>query len=338
MSSWLHLCTDDIADNDDSRCTAIRTGRLIAASLSLVGCLLALLVIMVYKKFRFATQRLVMYLLFSCLFIALFSLHNIAGDSPACTAKGFFRNYFGLTQNLWIICIDVHLLVLLLTQHKYRHIEKVFHGVVWGGALLLSIIPLIGGHYGHAGLWCWIKGGSDYENALRVICYYFWLMLLVFGGGMIYGYIIYNILGKINSYDGTYSPENEAAKAQYKKNIRPLLLFPLVCLLLASVSTANRIQNWANPGNPVFELSLLHALVSPLWGFFNALLFLLNKDTVRQLHPVVFWAELTQWTKTTFAVTRSQDTRERNMDYTVKDEKPETCRSAAEEGSEGDMN
>ena len=53
---------------------------------------------------------------------------------------------------------------------------------------------------------------------------------------------------------------------------------------------------------------------------------------------VVFWAELTQWTKTTFAVTRSQDTRERNMDYTVKDEKPETCRSAAEEGSEGDMN
>lgn len=335
MSSWLHLCTDDNKDNDDYRCSAIRTGRLIAASLSLVGCLLALLVIIVYKKFRFFTQRLVMYMLCSCMLIALLSLHNLAGDSPGCTAKGFFRNFAGVSQNLWIICIDIHLLIVMLKNGRQQHLEKIYHGVVWGGALVLSIIPLIGNHYGHAGLWCWIKGGSDYENVLRVICYYLWLMLLVFGGGVIYIYIVYKVMKKINSYDGTYNPETERSKAQYKKSIRPLLLYPIVDLVLASISTANRIQNWANPGNPVFELALLHSIVSPLWGFVNALVFLLNKETVKQLHPVTFWQELRQWTKTTFTFTKSVDTRAKNLEYTVKDEKPPVTNDA--EQSFGEM-
>ena len=335
MSSWLHLCTDDNKDNDDYRCSAIRTGRLISASLSLVGCLLALLVIIVYKKFRFFTQRLVMYMLCSCMLIALLSLHNLAGDSPGCTAKGFFRNFAGVSQNLWIICIDIHLLIVMLKNGRQQHLEKIYHGVVWGGALVLSIIPLIGNHYGHAGLWCWIKGGSDYENVLRVICYYLWLMLLVFGGGVIYIYIVYKVMKKINSYDGTYNPETERSKAQYKKSIRPLLLYPIVDLVLASISTANRIQNWANPGNPVFELALLHSLVSPLWGFVNALVFLLNKETLKQLHPVTFWQELRQWTRTTFTFTKSVDTRAKNLEYTVKDEKPPDTNCA--EQSFGEM-
>ncbi|KAL5259808.1 hypothetical protein ACHWQZ_G010052 [Mnemiopsis leidyi] len=338
MTSWLHLCTDDNKDNDDYRCSNIRTGRLISASLSLVGCLLALLVIVVYKKFRFFTQRLVMYLLCSCMFIALFSLHNIAGDSPGCTAKGFFRNVAGLSQNLWIICIDVHLLIVMMKSSiNHYQLEKIYHGVVWGLTIVLSIIPLIGNHYGHAGIWCWIKGDSNYENVLRVICYYFWLMLLVFGGAVIYVYIVYKVMKKINSYDGPYNPDTERSKQQYKKSIKPLLLYPIVDLILASVSTANRIQNWANPGNPVYELALAHSIVSPLWGFVNALLFLLNKETIKQLHPVSFWQELKHWSKTTFTFTKSVETKSKNMDYTVKDEKPPEEPSAYQDQSFGDM-
>ena len=49
---------------------------------------------------------------------------------------------------------------------------------------------------------CWIKGGSDYENALRVVCYYLWLMLLVFGGAIIYIYIVYKVLLTVYTIHG----------------------------------------------------------------------------------------------------------------------------------------
>ncbi|KAL5259810.1 hypothetical protein ACHWQZ_G010054 [Mnemiopsis leidyi] len=298
MTSWLHSCSDENKDNDDYRCSNIETGRLISASLSVVVCILALLVIVVYKKFRFFTQRLVMYVLCSCMVFALLSLNNIAGDSLECTAKGFFRNAAGLSQNLWIICIDVHLLIVMMKPSmNHYNLEKIYHGVVWGLTIVLSIIPLIGNHYGHAGM----------------------------------------VMKKINSYDGPYNPDTERSKQQYKKSIKPLLLYPIVDLILASFQTAHRIQNWALPGNPVYELALAHSIIAPLWGFVNALLFLLNKETIKQLHPVSFWQELKHWSKTTFTFTKSVETKSKNMDYTVKDEMPPEQHSAYQNQSFGDM-
>eukprot|EP00116_Pleurobrachia_bachei_P006156 sb/3466418/ len=314
-SSWLTLCTDETTS--DTRCHTITVCRTIAATLSVIGCLVAFLNIIVFKKFRFFTQRLVLYLLCSCFLLATLSFQNHT-KSGGCFFKGFLRQAAGLSQNLWIICINIHLLLLVVyNKDRPKYLEHVYHGCVWGVCFVMSIIPFIGHHYGDAGIWCWIKGDTDYEHGLRVACYYFWLMLLVFGGAGIYGVIIYNLWSRINSYDGTYNPEIEKAKERHRKSIRPLLFYPIVDLVLASISTTNRIQNWANPGNPVFALYLLHAIVSPLWGFANALLFLMNRDTLRQMHPVVFWKQLKQWGITTFNFTKSVNTQPNVQPYTI---------------------
>lgn len=338
MATWLNACTDNSPENDDNRCEALKICRTISASLSLIGCLLALVVILVYKKFRFLTQRLVMYLLLPCTFMALFSLHNISGNTSVCSAKGFFRNFFALSQNFWIICINVHLLTVLIMRSKYRHLEKIYHSVVWGGAFLVSLIPLFGNHYGNAGIWCWIQGHTKYENVLRVICYYMWLLIMIFGGALIYIFIIFKVLQRVNSYEGTYSPENEQSKQQYKKSIRPLLFYPIINVLLASVPIANRIHNWSHPGHPNFGLSLAHSITSPLFGFVNACLFLLNKDTLIQLHPVNFWNALCIWSKSTFTFARSSaEPKAKNLDYTMKDQMPTLSKISGNDESVADM-
>ena len=149
-SNWLKKCVSD--PEDDWRCKTIQIGRTTSAVLSMLGCLFALFVILIYKKFRFFTQRLVINVLVACFFLAAMSLdtRNI-GDTVECSVAGFFRNIFGLTQNLWIICVVVHLLILAVTQTRYKHLELIYHCVVWGLGFLMSIIPLIGNHYGPAG-------------------------------------------------------------------------------------------------------------------------------------------------------------------------------------------
>ena len=338
MTTWLSACAGGIPGNEDYRCKAIRIARQTSASLSLIGIVISFLVIVVYKKFRFFTQRLVTYLLISCTFIAMFSLDSITVDTSSCVAIGFFRNFFGLSQLMWILCINIHLLVVLVKQVNYRHLEKVYQITVWGGSFVVSIIPLFGVHYGNAGIWCWIKGQTSYENVLRILCYYLWLILMVFGGAVIYIYIVFKVMQRINSYEGTYDPEKEQSKQQYKKSIRPLLFYPLINLFLASIPLANRIHNWTDADNPSFGLSLAHSITSPLFGFVNACLFLLNKDTLTQLHPLHFWHAICVWSKSTFTFTKSSaDTREKKMDYTLKEEDEPDANESANADSSSDM-
>ena len=61
----------------------------------------------------------------------------------------------------------------------------------------------------------------------------------------------------VNSYEGSYNPETEAKKRQYKKSIRPLLFYPLIDLILASVSNFNRHKHlWLQ--KHIYELKFVN--------------------------------------------------------------------------------
>ena len=81
------------------------------------------------------------------------------------------------------------------------------------------------------------------------------------------------------------TPDIDDLKKSYKKYIKPLLLYPLVNFVLAIPVTANRIQNWVHEDKPVFGLFLCHSIVYPLWGFCNAMMYFMSKETIMQLHP-----------------------------------------------------
>lgn len=65
-----------------------------------------------------------------------------------------------------------------------------------------------------------------------------------------------------------------------------LRLYPIVYLLANFFPLINRIQNASSSGrhdNPVFVLTLLHALTNPLQGALNALVYGCDKETLSKL-------------------------------------------------------
>ena len=296
--TWLDKCAQP--SNNDTRCRAIFYARTTSAVLSILGCCLVLFIIIVYKKYRYFTQRMVLYLLLPSLVVAATSLYPYISDDPSCQVVGYFFNFGILSQRLLLMCLIIHLLLFVLLQNRPACLETVFHVVVWIGSLGISAIPIFGSHYGPAGVWCWIKGSSTYENELRVGCFYLWMLGVVLFEIAGFVAIILKVRSQIHGVQGQ-GADVEAKKQAYKKAIYPLLIYPLVDLLLALPVTANRIQNWLNPSEPIFWLYLCHSVVYPVWGFCNAMMYLLNRETLQQLHPSRLWNRITNWTRTTFS-------------------------------------
>ena len=297
-NNWLIDCEKEGADqshSSDPKCRAIFYARTTSAALSVLGCFLVLFIIIVYKKYTRFTQRLVMYLLLPTFVISAASTYPFISDtSVSCEVAGFFMNWGTLSQRLIILCIVVHLLVFTFNQTRPKCLELLFHFVTWGLSFCFSIIPIPGHHYGSAGVWCWIKGVTPYEDELRLGCYYIWVWCCVSLEIVCFTLVVVRVRKVLRRLQGmsASNPEVEETKRRLKKYIYPLMLYPLVNFILAIPITANRIQNWVNEGHPVFLLFLCHSMVFPLWGFCNAMMYFMNKETLLQLHPYNVWESI----------------------------------------------
>ena len=288
FQTWLTNCTvgKDQAHNSDVRCRIIYYARTISAALSVLGCVLVLFIIMLYKKYHHFTQRLVMYLLLPTFVISAVSVYpDISNSDTSCEIAGFFMNWGLLSQRLIILCIVVHLLVFTFHQNRPKYLELIFHIATWGFSLCFSLVPIPGHHYGSAGVWCWIKGQSRYENELRFGCFYVWVWFCILVEIVCFVLVVVRVRKQLKMFERMSTPDIDDLKKSYKKYIKPLLLYPLVNFVLAIPVTANRIQNWVHEDNPVFGLFLCHSIVYPLWGFCNAMMYFMSKETIMQLHP-----------------------------------------------------
>ena len=151
----------------------------------------------------------------------------------------------------------------------------------------MSIIPIFGHHYGAAGTWCWIKNETLYENILRLVCLYLWLILAVIIEMVCFAMIVCKIHQQLRllTSNSHCASEIMEKKQLYKKYVYPLLFYPLVNFVIAIPVTANRFQNWLSRDEPIFVLYFLHCTFYPLWGFCNAVTYFANRETLRQLNP-----------------------------------------------------
>ena len=300
-STWLSNCTNtsNPASSADYKCRAIFYGRTAAASLSIVGCCLVLFMILVYRKYRHFAHRMILYLIVPSIIISVVYVypHRLKDESLYCQISGFLINMCTFTQRIQILFIVIHLLVFTVKERRPKYIEHVFVGIFCFVPPLISSVPFIGkhSHYGYAGDWCWIKGENKYENFLRLFCLYFWMLLFIVVEFVCFSIVIFKVRKHIKQIQAISinGPEDRASINRYKKQIYPLLCYPLVNMLLATLTTANRLQNWLYPNNPDFALYLMHSIIHPLWGFCNAMMYFISRDTLREFNPSSVWEQLT---------------------------------------------
>ncbi|XP_067948414.1 G-protein coupled receptor 157-like [Watersipora subatra] len=265
-------------DNPDLCHTVIIVKR-IAACISLLGCILMLVNIFVYKKLNTFIQRIILYMTIASLLSAVaYIMGDLLEDGPFCTFQGFVTNFADWSVLMWILLITITLYLVVIWDHRLDKKEWVFHIVCWGTPLIASCIPFIDdNHYGPSGAWCWI----DY-TIWRFAVWYIPLFLLMGVIVLLNAHMVYLVHQRAKNTGGIYNQETEESHRQVVTEMKSLRLYPFMYLLLNIFPLCNRIYDAVMPHQANFILTLLHAISCSSQGTLNAFVFGFNKQTLEE--------------------------------------------------------
>ena len=277
-----------------------------SALVSVIACAGVIALILLFKKHHFFTQRLVLYLNIIALTNAVaVTLHRVDYNGSNSATEGFcmFSGFFDQTTSwgllIAVCCITVNLLLNVVFQKRTEKLEKLYFVLIFVFPLTFNWIPFIEQAYGLAGAWCWIRSENEDCNGtfmfgivLRFVLWYVPLYVILIILVVIYVIILYKIAKDRHKWEGKYDPNSQQLKEQMQKEVRPLIAYPLIYLLINVVPLINRIHNTVLPSNPELTLWILTALLFPLTGGFMALAFTFDPQTIRRLKMSQFHAAL----------------------------------------------
>ena len=283
----------------------IVVGGLNAASgfVSLLASCLVIALIVLFKKWQFFTQRLVLYLAISVVFQSIAAM-IIKVDYNNETSEFYlhFCQFSGfVAQNAtWMVLnavasITVYVFVGAVFSKQTDRFEAVYLFFIFVFPLLINWIPFIDTAYGKAGVWCWIRSEDDFCNkflfgqVLQFVLWYIPLYLIL----TILLFLYAVILVKIHCYDrrrwtGNYKFVDEQHQIKMiSREIRSLLRYPLIYFLINLFPLALRIYGaFESNTSKLLPLWILTAIFFPIQGGFMALAFTLDPDTRKRLRWV----------------------------------------------------
>ena len=279
--------------------------RIVLSSASCCILLCAIGLIVLFRKYHFMSQRLVLYLasfsfVFSVTQIINFDSH-IASMSKRhlqyCIAIGFVTQITIWWEILATTCImiDIFLKVAFRIQSTEK-LEKLYMLFIIATPLTFCWIPFIDDHYGPAGLYCWIRDRnlddcslSKFGNWLRFSLYYIplYTIMTVLITLVIISMIIVQWRNK--QWVGKYSPERRLVHQMIQKEIRPLLYYPFIFLVINIVPLIRRIYSIHDTTDDFFfALTAIQVVVFRFQGVLIGLAFALDPETRKKLK----WAEI----------------------------------------------
>lgn len=279
-------------DSDDY--TIVAAISTMTSIVSLLACLFMIGVIVLYKKYLIFTQRLILYLAIAATLASLSTtLHIAERDGPEwlCIAGGYLDQTTSWSVLIAVTCITINLTLVVLFHKNTKKLEKPFLFFIFIFPFAISWIPFIKDAYGESGAWCWIRFEDDdcdtfrFGVILQLVLWYIPLYILFAILTVVYVIILVKLKRDRHKWTGKYDPTAEEMKRMMQKEIRPLLWFPLIYLLLYLIPLVNRIEGAA--GDPVLTLWILTAILFPLQGGFVTLVFTLDPETFKRLR----WSE-----------------------------------------------
>ncbi|KAL8616226.1 hypothetical protein ACOMHN_058343 [Nucella lapillus] len=290
--SKLQMTYCTISANPDA-CETVITIRKVVAACSFVGCIFMILVIWLFRKYVVFAQRMILYLTIGALFDCIaYLMSSTIEDGVLCDIQAWWLTYFDWTVLLWVSCLTFNLFMNIIMTTTTESYEKLYHGICWGLPLLISLLPFTGNHYGPAGAWCWIKEDLGWRLGIWYVPLFVTIIILF----VTYIYIIFRLRRQASAWEGTYDPDTERNHRMLKEDIKPLRFYPFVYLLVSIFPLVNRINNAINPGHDVFWLVVMASLSAPLHGVMNAIVFGMDRETMKKLTPsqikVAFMAKL----------------------------------------------
>ena len=272
-----------------------------AAAVSLAACTVVTMIICVLKKHHFLSQRLILYLalavLLRCLswipqrvHVDLIKENRRGGDTTVelCSIAGYLSLTTGWFELLAVASLTTNQILQMVMTTPRRWLELAYILTTFLVPFAFTWIPFVDGVYGQAGEWCWIRQQTnDCQNytlgiSLGYLLWFAPLFLILLLLLILYCRVVYRVSKRNTAWDGNFNPMLRKMKMKAQKEVRPLILYPLVYFLLYLVPLTSRIADSVS-SEPVYVLWILSAIVQGLQGGFIALAFTLDIRTVRRL-------------------------------------------------------
>ena len=273
-----------------------------SAFISLLASCFIVSLIILFKKWAFFSQRLVLYLAVSVILESVAAIiHRVDYNNQTsgfyvhfCRFSAFFEHNTSWMELMAVVSITLYIFVCAVFSKRTHRFELVYLFFIFIFPLLFNWIPFTVNAYGRAGAWCWIRNEDILTceaivagQVLQFVLWYIplYVILLI----LIALYLI--ILFKLHWYDprkyrASYQHEDESFHQQMSKEIRSLLWYPFIYFMINLIPLINRIHGLAQRNNPSLALWILTALLFPIQGGFIALAFTLDPDTRKRLTPV----------------------------------------------------
>ena len=262
---------------DPNRCQVILIVQQTFSSLALIACMITAVFIVILRKYKSTTGRLIFWLSVSSVLRSLVFLLTDHDDRD-CRVKGFFHNYFNCTSLLWVFMIAVNCL-LIVKRKNYEHYFKWYHIIVWLGSMVWSTIPLFSDSYGHAGLWCWI----GLETDVRFGMWYVPLFILCFCMILIYVYLLWFVM-KFQKPINNRSNDERTAQKRMRRDLKSLLAYPFLYILFSIPIFIYRLNDATDPyRNPNYGLTIASVLLTPLVGVVYTAAFVVINANLKEI-------------------------------------------------------
>lgn len=298
--------TTDIQEGtqDDLNCTefekdeffaSISIIRSVAGVSSGVCSLLVITVIVCFRKYKFFTQRLILNLAVASLIHSLsFPLSRVNYYTsrplfdPYCYFGGFFHLYSSWIEVLALSCFLFNAFLNEVLDKWPQRIEYFYFAFTYTAPIFWTWIPFLDKTFGNGDAWCEIRSINEdcsrhvFGASLRFILWYIPLALLLTVLFVLSLVSVYKIKKKDTLYHASRSHQKRV-EMKLKEEVKPLVWYPIVYLLLNTFSFVNSVDVVLNPLNSNIYLWYLHVFTSPLRGAFLVVAYALDPETRRRL-------------------------------------------------------
>ena len=267
--------------------------------ISIIGCSFIFCIMLIFKKYVFQSQRLILYLTVA-IFLSSISyvvrgmgyrhIHNKA----FCSGNAFFSQYTAACILTSVACLVIELLIrsFILKTDKWRNLEKFYVPVIFVLPAVFDWIPFINDAYGPTKSGCWIRSEDPqtcdtflFGIVLQYILWYVPLYSTLVIGCVLYVMVIVTISKRNNSYTALIEPQRQAEYEQALKEIKQFRWYPVILVLINIIPLTTRVITDINPdwNLYLFPLWVISIVIQALQGGFIALIFALDPDTRKRL-------------------------------------------------------
>jgi hypothetical protein len=263
--------------------------------LSALCCIFVICLVFLLKKHYFFTQRIILYHCLAALFrsVALITRFHRLGykdeskfQTVMCSISGFLDQ---LTS--WYLLMDYSVITftLLMTAVFHKNVarlERLYVVLIFVFPLTFNWIPFINNSYGRSGVFCWIRSTNFDDCTQHKFGYIlqFALWNVHFSIALILIIPTFLVVIVVVAWQRCHlRGKSDTLRKTLNEEVWPLLFFPFGLIALLAIPTASAFNDIIDVDNPSYDLHLASAVISPLQGGYIALVYTLNRDTLRQL-------------------------------------------------------